>query len=173
MASYLLSGPTVEYRVEQPYAAIPIQAALEEWNKTTALVPELFQWLENKNALPAGAPFYRYWCLGDGKSEFDLEVGVPLESMVAGDERVIASSIPEGSYVCAIHRGHPDTLADSVHEVEKWAEKEGLSFDKRFEGNIEIWNGRFEQYLTDPETEPDLTKWEIELSFLILRDEIA
>lgn len=173
MASYLLSGPNVEYRVEQPYAAIPVQAALDEWGKTTALVPELFQWLENKSLTPAGAPFYRYWCLEDDKKEFDMEVGVPLERMVSGDERVIASSIPEGSYVRAIHKGHPDRLVDSVLEVEKWAEKEGLSFDKRFEGDTEIWNGRFEQYLTDPETEPDLTKWEIEISFLILRDEIA
>lgn len=173
MASYLLSGPSVEYRVDQPYAAIPIQAAMGERGKTIALVRELFQWLENKSLTPAGAPFCRYWCLEDDKKEFNLEVGVPLEKMVIGDERVIASSIPEGSYVRAVHKGHPDRLTDSVREVEDWAEMEGLSFDKRFEGDTEIWNGRFEQYLTDPETEPDLTKWEIEICLLILRDEIA
>lgn len=168
-----MSEPSVEYRLEQPYVAIPIQATLKDWHKTSALMPELFDWLQKKGLTPVGAPFYRYWCMGDEDEEYSLEVGVPLEKMVIGDERVIASSIPEGSYVKTIHKGHPDHLENTVSELETWADKEGLEFDKRWEEDMEIWNGRFEQYLKDPDEEPDLFKWEIEISFLLLRDEAA
>lgn len=61
----------------------------------------------------------------------------------------------KGFYVRAIHKGHPDMLPASVLEVENSAKREGVSFDRRWEEDIEIWSGRFEQYLTDPETEPE------------------
>jgi hypothetical protein len=50
---------------------------------------------------------------------------------------------------------------------------EGLQFDKRWEEEEEIWNGRFEFYLIDSQNEPDPAKWEIELAFLLMRDEAA
>lgn len=173
MAHKFIREPVVELRAEQPYVAIPVQATLREWGKTAALVSEIFDWIDKKGLEPVGAPFYRYWCIGGLDEEFTLEVGVPIEHMVAGDDRVVASSIPGGSYATAMHRGHPDMLAGSLEGLEKWAKTEGLEFDKRWEEEEEIWNGRFEFYLTDPETEPDPAKWEIELAFLLMRDEAA
>ena len=173
MANKFIKGPYVEMKAEQPYAAIPVQVTLREWGKTAAMVPEVLDWIAKKGVKAVGAPFYRYWCIGGQDEEFTLEVGVPIEHMVTGDDRVVASSIPGGSYATAIHRGHPDMLAGSLDELEKWARAEGLEFDKRWEEEEEIWNGRFEFYLTDPETEPDPAKWEIELAFLLMRDEAA
>jgi effector-binding domain-containing protein len=173
MAQKHIKEPTVELRTEQPYVAIPIQAALGDWARTAVLVPEIFDWLHKKGIKPAGAPFYRYWCIGSEDTEFSLEVGVPIERMVAGDERVIASFIPGGSYATAVHQGHPDQLVHSLKELEEWTAREELDIDKRWEAEEEIWNGRFEFYLTDPEAEPDLFKWEIEIAFLLLRDDAA
>lgn len=173
MSYKYINEPRVEVRTEQPYVAIPIQVTLKNWAQTTVLLPELYDWLHAKGIEPAGEPFYRYWCIGSNEAEFSLEVGVPVERMLAGDERVIASFIPGGSYATALHQGHPDQLEQSLKQLEEWAEKEVLEIDKRFEGHDEIWNGRFEFYLTDPEIEPDLYKWQIEIAFLLLRDDAA
>lgn len=173
MAHKFINEPIVEWRMEQPYVAIPVQTTLREWGKTAVLVPEIYAWIEKMGIKPVGAPFYRYWCIGGEDEEYTMEVGVAVEHMVSGDERVIASSIPGGSYAVAVHRGNPDILEDSLRELDKWAQEEGLEFDKRWEEEEEIWNGRFEFYLTDPDVEPDPAKWQIELAFLLMRDEAA
>ncbi|MGI2327539.1 GyrI-like domain-containing protein [Planococcus sp. YIM B11945] len=168
-----ITEPVVEMRPEQPYAGIAIQATLAEWGKVNELIEEIFKWLVAKELEPAGALFYRYWIIGNEEEQFHVEVGVPIERMIVGDERVIASSLPGGAYVTALHHGHPDGLDQSFAELEKWAQKEGLELDKRYEGETEIWNGRFECYLSDPSIEPDLNRWEIQLSFLLMPDDAA
>lgn len=173
MAHKFSKGPGVEMKAEQPYVAIPIQVTLREWGMADAMVPEVLDWIAKKGVKAVGAPFYRYWCLGGQDGEYALEVGVPVEHMVTGDDRVVASSIPGGSYAVAVHRGDPDMLHDSLEALERWALSEGLQFDKRWEEEEEIWNGRFEFYLIDSQNEPDPAKWEIELAFLLMRDEAA
>ena len=173
MANKFIGEPSVELRSEQPYVAIPIRATLLEWDEVNALTEEIFKWLGRKGIEAAGAPFYRYWVVGDMDESFDLEVGVPIGRMAAGDERVIASFIPGGSYVTAVHKGHPDQLEYSWEALEKWAAKEGMELDKRWEQDIEIWNGRFEFYLADPKNEPDLNNWSIEIAYLLMRDDAA
>ncbi|MDN7226301.1 GyrI-like domain-containing protein [Planococcus sp. N064] len=168
-----INEPTVELRTEQPYVAIPIQVTLKDWAQTTVLLPEIYDWLNKKDIEPSGEPFYRYWCIGSEDAEFSLEVGVPIERMVTGDERVIASFIPGGSYAIAVHQGPPDQLGISLKQLEEWTKKEELDIDKRWEADDEIWNGRFEYYLTDPELEPDLHKWQIEIAFLLMQDDAA
>ncbi|MGK7376242.1 GyrI-like domain-containing protein [Planococcus sp. 1R117A] len=168
-----INEPTVELRMEQPYVGIPIQATLKDWAKTTVLLPEIYDWLNAKGIEPTGEPFYRYWCIGNDDTEYSLEVGVPIERMASGDDRVIASFIPGGSYATAVHHGHPDQLEHSLKALEEWTAREELEIDKRWEEDEVIWNGRFEFYLTDPELEPDLFKWKIEIAFLLLRDDAA
>ena len=173
MVQKYISEPFVEERTEQPYIGIPILAGLSEWDEINGLVGELFDWLKANGIKPAGVPFFRYWCTGDSEGKYKMEVGVPVKRMVTGDQRVVASYIPGGSYLAALHKGHPDNLGKSLDALEQWALQEGLDIDKRWEGEDEIWNGRFEFYVTDPETEPDLNKWGIEIAFLLLRDTAA
>lgn len=173
MGRKYISEPIVEERTEQPYVGIPILAGLSEWDEVNGLVGELFDWLKARDIKPSGAPFFRYWCMGDSAGKYKMEVGVPVKRMVTGDQRVVASHIPGGAYLRALHKGHPDNLEKSLDALEQWAVQEGLDIDKRWEGEDEIWNGRFEFYVTDPETEPDLNKWAIEIAFLLLRDDAA
>lgn len=168
-----ISEPIVEHQIEKPYAAIVFESADVEWEEAAALIPEIVEWLEKRKLKTAGAPLYRYWCSGSGGEPSTLEVGVPVERMSAGDERILISTIPGGSYLKAIHRGHPDNLPESHEAMVQWAMVEGLEFDKRWEAEYEIWNGRFEIFLTDPQMEPDPEKWEIEILLLLVRDEAA
>ncbi|TWT07176.1 GyrI-like domain-containing protein [Planococcus sp. CPCC 101016] len=173
MVQRYISEPFVEERIEQPYVGIAILAGISEWDEVNGLVGEIFDWLKAKQIKPAGAPFFRYWCMGDSEGKYKMEVGVPVKRMVTGDHRVVASYIPSGSYLTAMHKGHPDKLEKSLEELEQWAIQEELDIDKRWEGEDEIWNGRFEFYVTDPGTEPDLNNWAIEIAFLLMRDDAA
>lgn len=168
-----INEPVVEILPEMPYVGIAVQATLLEWGKANRLGDELYDWLLKMKIKPAGPLFYRYWIIGDEEEAVHAEVGVPVEQVIAGNDRIISSFIPGGSYVTALHQGHLGHLAKSLNEVEIWAKKEGLELDKRWEGDIEIWNGRFESCLTDSKQEPDSDKWEIKISFLLLRDDAA
>ena len=159
--------PRIEARAERSYIAIPIEATLKEWGKVNALIKELFEWLNKKGHQPNGAPFFRYWVIGDRNKKFKLEVGIPVVNATFGDERVIAGTTPEGKYVIIDHKGHPDRVHETFNLLEEWSENRGLTWDKKVEDNEEIWGGRFEYYLTDPALEPDLDKWSIEIAFKI------
>jgi effector-binding domain-containing protein len=165
--------PKLEHREEQPYVAIPIQATLKQWGSVNALVPEVVGWLEQHGIAPAGAPFYRYRVIGGADTPFDLEVGVPVPIAVAGDNRVMADAIPAGVYAVHVHTGHPDRLIDVFPEIESWAKARGIEWDKRIEGDDEVWAGRFETFLTNPDGEPDLEKWSIENAWLVRGSDTA
>ncbi|MEO3809002.1 GyrI-like domain-containing protein [Sphaerisporangium sp. B11E5] len=158
--------PTVEYREARPYAAIPITASFARWGEVNALVPEMFAWLAAHGVSPAGPPFYRYWVAGDREREFRLEVGVPVPTPVEGDGRVIAGTIPAGRYLVAVHDGHPDRLSHTIQEVDTWAAGNGVRFDTHVENGVEVWRGRFDFWLTDPEESPDPETWSTELAYL-------
>lgn len=173
MAMKYIDEPVVENLPELPYVGIAVQATLLEWKKVNKLVDELLAWLAERELKPAGPLFYRYWIIGNEEKTSNVELGIPVERMVTGNERIVASFIPGGSYVTALHRGHPDHLAKSHNELEIWAKKEGLELDRRLEGEVEIWNGRFESYLTEFQKEPELEKWKIRICYLLLRDDAA
>lgn len=173
MVQKYISEPFVEERTEQPYVGISVLAGSSEWEEINRLVGELFDWLKVKKIKPAGAPFFRYWCMADSNGNYKMEVGVPVKRMVTGDHQVVVGYIPGGSYVTALHKGHPDHLEKSLTALEQWAVQEGLDIDKRWEGRDEIWNGRFEFYVTNADRQTDLNNWAIEIAFLLVRDDAA
>jgi effector-binding domain-containing protein len=163
----MMDEPQVEVRAAQKYIAIPIEANLNEWKKVNTLIKEVFEWLDQKSLQPNGAPFFRYWIIGDKYEKFKLEVGVPIRRSVEGDERVIVNTIPAGKYAVLVHTGHPDRIHNSLKLLEEWAVKRGFEWAKDMEDNKEIWSGRFEFYLTDPAVEPNLENWSTEILYLI------
>jgi hypothetical protein len=46
-----------------------------------------------------------------------------------------------------------------------WAERQGLTWDTTPTPDGERWGCRLEEYLSDPDEEPDMTKWETVLAF--------
>lgn len=153
-------------RAELHYAGIPVEAPLSEWGRVNALIPEVYGWLAARGAAPLGGPIYRYRRVGDAARPFSLEVAVPVAEPLAGDGRIEAGSLPAGEYAVAVHRGHPDGLARSLAALRDWVAAEGR--EPALEGDAgELWAGRYEWYLTDPEQEPDPGRWTTEIGFLL------
>jgi DNA gyrase inhibitor GyrI len=97
--------------------------------------------------------------------ELEVEVGVPVASSVDGDDRVLAGVIPGGRYGSLVHTGHPSELMDATRVLLEWADKEGLAWDHVETADGDRWTARLELYETDPDDEPDMSKWVTQLAF--------
>lgn len=156
--------PEITERAEQPYVAIRADVTMEQLPGLADRLGEVFGWLAEHGAAPAGAPFFRYHVI-DMASLLTVEAGVPVAAAVEGDDRVTAGVLPAGRYGTAIHVGPYDGLIGAVDNLLQWADSQGLEWDKSDAADGEHWGGRLEIYLTDPREQPDPATWETQLAF--------
>lgn len=165
------SEPKLESRAEQPCVAIPTTVLWKDFDNTVEVIPEVLEWLAQREIAEAGPLFFRYLVIGDmstsGDRPFQLEIGSPIAAAATGDERVITGSIPAGTYATTIHHGSPGDLVETHAALHKWAADNGISFATSTENGEEVWHGRYEFYLSDPAEEPDMSKWSTEVAYLV------
>jgi effector-binding domain-containing protein len=82
-----------------------------------------------------------------------------------GDGAVVSGVLPTGRYATLVHAGNPGELADATKVLLDWAAEQGLNWDSSPGDGGERWGSRLEIYLTDPNVEPDMSKWETQLAF--------
>jgi effector-binding domain-containing protein len=158
-------SPTVETRIDQPYAAIPVSVTMEELGTVVPpLTGQVVGWLAGRGISPAGPPFWRYVVV-DMEAKLELETGVPVVGQVEGDDQVRTGLLPAGRYATVVHTGHPDTLVTATRDLLDWAAERGFDWDA--DGNT--WGCRLEEYLSDPDDVPDMNEWQTRLAFR-LRD---
>lgn len=156
--------PEIESRAGQPYVAIRTPVTMETLGTVVPpLTQEIFAWLGQQGAAPAGAPFWKYNVI-DMAGRLEVEAGAPVARALAGQGRVIEGVLPEGRYVTLRHVGAPETLAGATASLLDWAANKGLAFDMSPSPEGERWGCRLEIYLTDPRDEPDMSKWETQLA---------
>jgi effector-binding domain-containing protein len=159
------TDPRIIDRVAQPYVAIRSSVPMSRLGSDLPpLIGEVFGWLRAREIDPADAPFWKYNLI-DMAHELEVEVGVPLATAVTGDERVITGILPAGRYATLHHVGHPNELMDATAALLQWADREGLSWDVTDTAPGERWAARLEVFLTNPDDEPDMSKWETDLVF--------
>jgi effector-binding domain-containing protein len=159
--------PRIEERAARHYAGIQatvpmggISAAVDE------AFPELFGWLARTGTAPAAPPFIRFLVI-DMEALLQLELGVPVAAPVTGSGRIWPGVLPAGRYVVLRHTGHYDGLIDANAALQQWAHDHGLEFDVRDTPEGSAWGSRFEEYITDPSGEPDPSKWETDVAYLL------
>lgn len=166
----MLTEPVLEYRNEQPYAAIRSEVSMQEIPAVLPpLVPEVFAWLGKNNVTPAGPPFFRYLACNPG-NRFMVEVGVPVATAVNGDDRVQGGSFPTGRYAKVTHLGSYDRLKEAHMFLEAWVEKNGLHCKQSVSNGSISWDSRAEFYVNDWKEEPDPDKWQTDVLFLVADD---
>ena len=159
--------PSIETRTEQPYVGITSFVTMQNFGPVIEAHSRVFGWLAARGVEPAGAPFFRYHTI-DMQRELEVEAGVPVppgSAVPASDEEVTAGVLPAGRYAVVEHVGHPDTLVQATGDLLAWAEKQGLQWDNEPGERGEKWGARLEFYETDPEVEPDMSKWLTVLAF--------
>ena len=158
------AAPEIVTRPEQPYVAIRASVPMTELGAFAARTGEVFGWLGARDLAPAGPPFFKYNVI-DMTRELEMETGVPVATAVDGDDRVVSGVLPAGRYATLIHVGHPGELVEATKALLDWAARQGLRWDMSPVDGGERWGGRLESYLTDPNEEPDMSKWQTQLAF--------
>lgn len=158
--------PALEYREAEPCVYIPISVTLMEWDQANALVPEILGWMDQRGVEPAGPLFYRSLVIGDMETPYDLEIGFPVAVEVSGDDRVRTGEMPAGIYATLVHQGHPDGLFDASAALESWSERKGVTLAMRERDGRDVWAGRYERFLSNPDEVPDLNEWTTEVAYL-------
>jgi effector-binding domain-containing protein len=148
--------PEITEREAQPYHAIAATLPMSELGQAVPIGDEVFGWLAQRGIAPAGPPFWRYLTI-EMPDRLEIECGVPVGAAVPGDQRVLAGELPAGRYATVLHVGHPDGLVETTGELLAWADREGLVFDAT--PDQRSWGCRLEEYLTDPDEQPDLHQW--------------
>jgi hypothetical protein len=99
--------------------------------------------------------------------ELDVEAGVPVAAPAAGeaDGEIVRGILPAGRYATVTHAGHPQELVQVTRSLLEWGAQQGLSWDMTSGEGGEHWGSRLEFHLTDPNEEPDMSKWRTQLAF--------
>jgi effector-binding domain-containing protein len=159
----MIGEPKVEERTEQRYVAIRTQATMQTLDTVIPQgIGEVFAWLGKQGVAPAGAPFVRYLVI-DMEALLEIEVGVPVANTLSGDGRILADRLPAGRYASLIYTGI-DNGIQANWALLKWGAEQGLVWDTWAAQNGDGWGARFESFLTNPDEEPDRTKWETEVA---------
>jgi hypothetical protein len=147
-----------------PYAAIAIAVPMERLASAGPLNGVVFDWLAQQQVVPAGPPFWKYNVI-DMAGQLELEVGVVTATPAIADDQVSVGELPAGRYLETTYHGHPDGLRQATADLLAHADAQGLTFEKADSPRGERWAARLEYYLSDPDDQPDMTKWDTTLSF--------
>jgi DNA gyrase inhibitor GyrI len=167
----------IQRREAQPYAAIPMQVTMDTLaGAVDQAFPELFGWLARHAITPAGPPLIRYLVI-DMEARLQIEMGVPVATAIddGGDSdgdsgdggSVTPGVLPAGRYAVLRHTGLYDGLVASNAALQRWAGEQGITFDSWDTPEGTAWRARAEHYLTNPAAEPDPSKWEVDVAYLI------
>jgi effector-binding domain-containing protein len=110
---------------------------------------ELFHMLGRNGIAPIGEPIAFY--PSEPSDVVEVEAGVVVDWEVEPDGEVCASTLPGGRVVTALHVGPYETLEQTYR---------ALLADMEAAGLVQRTGGMWEQYLTDPDAEPDQSKWQ-------------
>jgi effector-binding domain-containing protein len=158
--------PRIEYRAAQPYVGLTETVSMADLPAAVDRgFPELFGWLQTNGLLPAGAPLIRYVQV-DMPAKLTIELGVPIDGDSPVDERIRRAELPAGRYAISMHVGPYDGLMAANAALQQWGREQHIVWAMDEDG---CWGGRVESYLTDPSQQPDASKWQTELAYLIAK----
>jgi predicted transcriptional regulator YdeE len=157
----------VEQRAERPWVGVSMRAELAHRDRVNAHVPQVYAALAAAGGTPRGGPIYQYRRLQTAADPMDITVSVPVPACIEIGDGFETGTIPAGRYLVARPEGGPDVLGQTHREMWEWADVEGLelAIDERADGIH--WHARTEQFLTDPQSEPDRSRWAVEVAYLL------
>lgn len=159
-----MTAPVIVERAAQPYVAYRESVPMQSIAAPARHFAEIFAWLGTQGIAPVGAPFYKYDLI-DMARDLVIEAGVPIEKIPEVPGAMIAGSLPAGRYALVTHVGHPDELMEVTRRLLAWAGEQGLAWDMTETAQGDRFGCRLEIYYSNPQEEPDMTKWKTELAF--------
>ena len=101
----------------------------------------------SQDTAPIGPPFAYY--AGPPTDTIDIEAGFPVASVCAASGDVVPSQLPGGRIATLTHVGPYESTMATYDQPRAWVGDQGL----------ELQHGMWEVYLSDPQKEPDPSRW--------------
>jgi hypothetical protein len=156
--------PKIEHRPKQNYVGIRTQVSLQDLG--SGIIPQLHSevmgWLKSQDMEPSGASFIRYHVV-NMPDYLDIELAWPVAQPVTGSGRVQAGVLPEGQYAFLIYTD-VSKGTEGTGVLIDWAEANGIQWDRWDDEKGDGFRARYETFLTEPDDEPDQSKWEVEVA---------
>lgn len=163
----MITDPTIIERPAKPYAGIRVTCPMRAIGKQCPpLIGELFGWLGQHGVEPTGAPFFRYDVI-NMEADMQLTVGIPVATAVDGDDRVEGGTLPAGRFATLTYTGpvKGKGLYNATSALLEWGAANDVKWDRHDTAAGDAWACRLEISETDPNEEPDTSKWETVLAF--------
>lgn len=144
--------PTAVVRATIPVAEIPafLGRAYEQ----------VMQALRAQGGAPVGPPFAYY--LGMPTATVDMEAGFPVAIPYSESGDVVPSELPGGNIASTMHVGPYERMVDTYNALMHWIDERGLVAGQS------MW----EIYLSDPQQEPDSSKWRTQIFWPVTRAQV-
>ncbi len=151
-APTVITGIEVREQQDQPTAVIRWRGPVEGISEgIQSGLGRTYEAVQRAGIEPSGPPVVRY--LGMGPDEFEAEIGWPVPATFSGDGDIVASSLPAGRVAVVSYFGPYEGVSEAYEAVQQWCA----------ERNLHPAGAPWESYLTDPETEPDTSKWQTDV----------
>jgi effector-binding domain-containing protein len=109
----------------------------------------IMQALGNRGIEMAGPPTNLYYDWDTDNQRADMAAAMPIESIAQLGEDIEIIDLPAGKVITLDYLGDYDKMEDAYYALEDYANDRGL----------EILMPAVEEYVTDPGSEPDTSKW--------------
>ena len=130
-------------------AVIPLRCSASEISAAMGQgFGKVFEAVARSGGTPSGPVFARYFEFAE--DSIDFECGIAVETPFSGDGEVEASDLGGCEAAVALHIGPYDTLCQTYEALQAWVEAQG------HKPSSVMW----EVYLTDPDQEPDPSRWQ-------------
>ncbi len=107
-------------------------------------------YLGEKGMVPVGPPVSIYFSWDEVNQKTEMGIGFPVEGLTeVEDGELVLMPIEESKAVKVLHVGDYMKLKDTHDALMKYLQENNLEFDKY----------AIEEYLTDANREPDVSKW--------------
>jgi effector-binding domain-containing protein len=152
-----INGPIELKEIKpQTIASIRLEAKVRQISTLfPKLLKEILVYLEESDIQLIGAPLALFYNWKKGKGE--IEVGVPVIKPITSNERIKASETPGGKVAHVLYIGKLRKIGPVYKMMKQWTEVNGYTLSN-------VW---WENYLTDPQVEPDQNKWKTEINLLL------
>ena len=83
------------------------------------------QFLGEAGSQPIGPPFIVFWDIIDEETSGDIELGVPVEAGLDGDEDVTVNTLPAVTVAATLHHGPYAEVGPAYHTLTGWISDHG------------------------------------------------
>lgn len=155
--------PRLETRPAQPYAGTRTVMPMRDFDRE---IPELLatvsRWLDAHHVRPSGQPFLRFHVI-DMPERMDVELGMPTERECTASGQVEGRLLPAGRYAVMAYTGVENGVSATTQLID-WIAAQGEQPDAHASENGEVFESRYETFLTDTTAEPDQHRWMFEVA---------